>query len=193
MVPSRATIPASWATRTSAGRNRPSWISAATSSCGTGELSLTADWYHKKTSDLLLDRPTAPSTGFTSFTDNIGAMSNKGLELSVTAVPIQPSRAEGFRAGDVVQHLNQPEPGDQAVPEPAHPRRPVRHQPDRGGPAPRRLLHPPVPRGRPRHRRRDLQGCQRRRQHHHRRQDDCRQPVAGLPRWVHEHDFVEAL
>ena len=62
-----------------------------------GRVSLTADWYHKKTSDLLLDRPTAPSTGFTSFTDNIGAMSNKGLELSVTVVPIQPSRAEGFR------------------------------------------------------------------------------------------------
>ncbi len=30
-----------------------------------GRLALTADWYHKKTSDLLLDRPTAPSTGFT--------------------------------------------------------------------------------------------------------------------------------
>ncbi len=34
----------------------------------------------------------------------------------MTVVPIQPSRADGFRAGDVVQHLDQPEPGDQAVP-----------------------------------------------------------------------------
>jgi len=62
-----------------------------------GRLAFTVDWYSKETSDLLLSRPTAPSTGYTEFTDNIGAMSNKGLELSLTAVPIQPSRADGFR------------------------------------------------------------------------------------------------
>jgi len=62
-----------------------------------GRVALSADWYNKKTTDLLLSRPVAGSTGFTSFTDNIGAISNKGLELSVTAVPIQPARADGFR------------------------------------------------------------------------------------------------
>ncbi len=62
-----------------------------------GRVALSADWYNKKTTDLLLSRPTAGSTGFTSFTDNIGAISNKGVELSVTVVPIQPSRADGLR------------------------------------------------------------------------------------------------
>jgi len=44
-------------------------------------LSLIADVYYNKTSDLLLDRPLPPSTGFTSITTNIGSLENKGLEL----------------------------------------------------------------------------------------------------------------
>jgi TonB-linked SusC/RagA family outer membrane protein len=62
-----------------------------------GRVAFNVDWYRKNTSDLLLSRPTAPSTGYTTFTDNIGAMSNKGLELQLTVVPIQPAKADGFR------------------------------------------------------------------------------------------------
>ncbi len=68
-----------------------------------GRAAVSADWYHKKTSDLLLSRPIPGSSGFTSFTDNIGGITNKGLEFIVTLVPVQPSRAEGFR---VVTSLN---------------------------------------------------------------------------------------
>lgn len=62
-----------------------------------GRVAFTADWYRKRTSDLLLSRPVPGNTGYTSFTDNIGGIQNKGIELSVTAVPIQPSRADGLR------------------------------------------------------------------------------------------------
>jgi TonB-linked SusC/RagA family outer membrane protein len=60
-------------------------------------LGLSADWYNKKTTDLLLARPTAASTGYTDFIDNIGAMTNKGVEFVLTAVPLQPTRASGLR------------------------------------------------------------------------------------------------
>jgi TonB-linked SusC/RagA family outer membrane protein len=62
-----------------------------------GRASLSFDWYRKRTSDLLLDRPIPGSSGFTEFTGNIGSMQNKGVELVLTAVPIQPARADGFR------------------------------------------------------------------------------------------------
>jgi TonB-linked SusC/RagA family outer membrane protein len=42
-------------------------------------------YYHKRTTDLLLDRPVQPSSGFTVYSDNIGAMVNQGVELSVNA------------------------------------------------------------------------------------------------------------
>ncbi len=44
-------------------------------------IGLIADLYYNKTTDLLLDRPLPPSTGFTSITTNIGSLENKGLEL----------------------------------------------------------------------------------------------------------------
>jgi hypothetical protein len=38
------------------------------------------DIYRKMTKDLLLSRPLPPSTGFTSITENIGEVENKGFE-----------------------------------------------------------------------------------------------------------------
>lgn len=43
------------------------------------------DYYYKLTEDLLLDRPVPYTTGFTSVRDNIGSVSNKGVEAMVTA------------------------------------------------------------------------------------------------------------
>ena len=62
---------------------------------GRGALSF--DWYRKRTSDLLLSRPIPGSSGYTSFVDNIGGIQNKGVEMALTVVPIQPTNAEGFR------------------------------------------------------------------------------------------------
>lgn len=48
-----------------------------------GELSLTVDYYNKKSRDFLLTLPTATQTGFANATQNVGEISNKGFEFSV--------------------------------------------------------------------------------------------------------------
>lgn len=47
-------------------------------------ISLDLDYYYKLTSDLLLARPIPYTTGFSSVTDNIGEVSNKGLDILLT-------------------------------------------------------------------------------------------------------------
>lgn len=48
-----------------------------------GELNVTADYFIRKSKDLLLDRQVRPSTGFTKVYTNYGEINNKGFELSV--------------------------------------------------------------------------------------------------------------
>src|SRR5207253_4014940 len=50
-----------------------------------GRIGLVGDYYKKKTSNLLVSRPISATSGFTSFTDNIGNIKNRGIELEVTA------------------------------------------------------------------------------------------------------------
>ncbi len=47
-------------------------------------LSLTADWYSKKTEDLLFNVPVSVVSGYTSVTTNIGSVQNRGVELFIT-------------------------------------------------------------------------------------------------------------
>ncbi|MFV0419980.1 MAG: TonB-dependent receptor [Dysgonomonas sp.] len=51
-------------------------------------LNLEASYYYKYTTDLLLDRPLPKSTGFEYITDNIGEVSNRGVDLLINAYPI---------------------------------------------------------------------------------------------------------
>jgi TonB-linked SusC/RagA family outer membrane protein len=51
-------------------------------------LGLQFNWYDKKVEDLLINRFIAPTTGYSSFLNNIGSMENKGIELVVTATPV---------------------------------------------------------------------------------------------------------
>jgi len=46
-------------------------------------LSVAFDWYNRKTTDMLLDRPLPFSSGFTGYNDNVGDMKNWGFDLSV--------------------------------------------------------------------------------------------------------------
>jgi len=46
-------------------------------------------YYYKLTKDLLLSRPLPPSVGFSSVTENIGSVSNRGVDILLTAYPIQ--------------------------------------------------------------------------------------------------------
>ncbi|MCX2739742.1 SusC/RagA family TonB-linked outer membrane protein [Pontibacter anaerobius] len=49
------------------------------------------DYYYKLTTDLLLDRPIPHSTGFSSVRDNIGSVSNRGIETMLTTTNIDNS------------------------------------------------------------------------------------------------------
>jgi len=52
-------------------------------------ISLIADAYYNKTSDLLLARPLPLSSGFSSITSNIGEMENKGIEFVLNTENLQ--------------------------------------------------------------------------------------------------------
>ncbi len=52
-------------------------------------LSLTADWYKRKSEDLLLNVPLSRTSGFLTATRNVGAMENTGIEVSLNGVPVQ--------------------------------------------------------------------------------------------------------
>ncbi|MBQ8098702.1 MAG: TonB-dependent receptor [Bacteroidaceae bacterium] len=54
-----------------------------------GRLNLVADLYAKKTSDLLLTVPVNSSTGTGAQLKNVGNVSNRGLELTLSATPIK--------------------------------------------------------------------------------------------------------
>lgn len=47
-------------------------------------LRVSLEYYIKKTSDLLLMKPKATSTGVNGYYDNVGAMENKGIDLSIS-------------------------------------------------------------------------------------------------------------
>lgn len=51
-------------------------------------VSITADYYEKKTKDMLLEVPTPGQTGYARQWQNIGEMSNKGIELELTTFNI---------------------------------------------------------------------------------------------------------
>lgn len=50
----------------------------------SGRLSLTLDWYNKKTKDLLVAVPVDPTTGFSTQMKNAGTVGNKGIEVSLS-------------------------------------------------------------------------------------------------------------
>jgi TonB-dependent starch-binding outer membrane protein SusC len=52
-------------------------------------LSFTIDVYDKYTSDLLLQQPIRSSSGFSSYWENVGEISNKGYEVSINSTNIQ--------------------------------------------------------------------------------------------------------
>lgn len=57
-------------------------------------LSVDVDYYNKRTKDLLLNRQIPRQTGFNSKLQNIGAVRNQGLDISVTSTNIQQQNFE---------------------------------------------------------------------------------------------------
>ncbi|WP_235884414.1 SusC/RagA family TonB-linked outer membrane protein [Pedobacter hiemivivus] len=71
------------------GNDQLTWESANQFNTGfdlglfNGKVNITADYFIKNTTNLLYEKPTAATTGFTSLTSNIGSMKNRGLELGI--------------------------------------------------------------------------------------------------------------
>jgi TonB-linked SusC/RagA family outer membrane protein len=61
-----------------------------------GRVSLIADYYNKKTTNLLVNRPITTTSGFSSFFDNVGDVKNTGMEYQLTTDNIR-----GGKAGDL--------------------------------------------------------------------------------------------
>jgi TonB-linked SusC/RagA family outer membrane protein len=59
-----------------------------------GRVALIADVYEKRTSNLLVQRPVTSTSGFTTAWDNVGNMTNRGVEFQVNMINI-PSRTPG--------------------------------------------------------------------------------------------------
>lgn len=52
-------------------------------------MSFDVAYYNKKTTDLLLDCPIPHTTGFTTVYKNIGSVRNQGMDLMISARPVQ--------------------------------------------------------------------------------------------------------
>ena len=61
-----------------------------------GRLSIVGDYYHKVTSNLLVDRPIPATSGYTTYFSNVGNVLNQGFELGITSTNIVPSSKDGF-------------------------------------------------------------------------------------------------
>ncbi len=61
-----------------------------------GRLAIIADYYHKATSDLIVDRPILGVSGYTDYFDNIGEAVNRGFELGLNTQNFRASNANGF-------------------------------------------------------------------------------------------------
>jgi len=61
-----------------------------------GRIGMAADHYTKKTKNLLVSRPVSATTGFTSFTDNVGNIENKGWEFELTTDNIRGDGVSSF-------------------------------------------------------------------------------------------------
>ena len=54
-----------------------------------GRISLEADYYYRKTTDMLLDAPVPRTSGYAVIRKNIGSMENKGFEFALNTVNIE--------------------------------------------------------------------------------------------------------
>jgi TonB-linked SusC/RagA family outer membrane protein len=63
----------------------------------SGRIGLTADYYVRKTSDLLVRRAVAATSGYSTIAGNIGNIENRGFELALETINLRSDRADGLR------------------------------------------------------------------------------------------------
>jgi TonB-linked SusC/RagA family outer membrane protein len=57
-----------------------------------GRISLEADYYYRKTTDMLLDAPVPRTSGYATIRRNIGSMENKGFEFALNTVNVETAK-----------------------------------------------------------------------------------------------------
>lgn len=67
------------------------------------KFNIVADLYLRKTTDLLIDKTVAPSTGVTSGKDNLGEMENKGIEVKIDGYVIS-NKNFSLQLGSNIMH-----------------------------------------------------------------------------------------
>ena len=72
-----------------------------------GRLAITADAYIKRTRDLLQEKTVARSTGLSTMAINAGSILNKGLELTIDAIPLKTKQWEIMVGGNISFNRNQ--------------------------------------------------------------------------------------
>ena len=71
-----------------------------------GKLNFVFDYYHKKTSDLLLSIPVEQTTGFSSQLSNVGNVTNDGVEFAVNATLIQQKDLSWNASANIAHNKN---------------------------------------------------------------------------------------
>jgi len=71
------------------------------------KLNFVLDVYSKKTSDLLVDIPVAKTTGFTSQLQNVGAVTNKGIEFAVNGTLLKTKSINWTASANIAHNANQ--------------------------------------------------------------------------------------
>jgi TonB-linked SusC/RagA family outer membrane protein len=61
-----------------------------------GRMNVVVDWYNRATADLLVNRPVAATSGYTTVADNVGSLRNRGVDLQLQTVNIRRPGANGF-------------------------------------------------------------------------------------------------
>lgn len=69
-------------------------------------LSITADYYYKRTEDLLLAVPVPRTSGFNSLVQNFGELENEGVELGINASIIQRDRLQWNASFNIATNRN---------------------------------------------------------------------------------------
>lgn len=62
-----------------------------------GRVALVLDWYTKRTTDLLVNRPITATSGVTSIWENVGNIQNRGFEVGINTINLDPASRDGLR------------------------------------------------------------------------------------------------
>jgi TonB-linked SusC/RagA family outer membrane protein len=78
-------------------------------------LTITADAYYKKTSDLLLNVPVEITTGYSSQLKNVGSLTNKGVEFDVSGVLIDNKDFTWNLSANIAKNINRVTKADRTI------------------------------------------------------------------------------